>query len=57
MWMQSLSIFFQSYAGKASLVVETARDLIPDPETLCQYMVDALQEMKQAVVSRRQASN
>ncbi|CAM6016449.1 unnamed protein product [Sphagnum balticum] len=53
----SLSIFFQSYAGKASLVVETARDLIPDPETLCQYMVDALQEMKQAVVSRRQASN
>jgi hypothetical protein len=57
MWMQSLSIFFQSYAGKASLVVETARDLIPDPDTLCQYMVDALQEMKQAVVSRRQASN
>ncbi|CAM6062056.1 unnamed protein product [Sphagnum tenellum] len=53
----SLSIFFQSYAGKGSLVVETARDLIPDPETLCQYMVDALQEMKQAVVSRRQASN
>ncbi|CAM6011483.1 unnamed protein product [Sphagnum balticum] len=53
---QSLSVFFQSYAGKASLVALTSRDLIPDPDTLCHYMVDALQEMKRAVVLLRQDS-
>jgi hypothetical protein len=35
----------------------TARDLIPDPGTLCDYMADALQEMKRVVASRRQDVN
>jgi len=53
----SLSIFFQSYDQKACLVAMTARDLIPDPGALCEYMADALQEMKRAVASRRQDAN
>lgn len=49
--MQSLCVYMQSYFGKVALVVMSAKHVIPDPETLSQYCVDALQEMKKAAVS------
>jgi hypothetical protein len=40
-----------SYAGKAGLVVMSSKHLIPDPEKLSQYCVDALEDMKKAAAS------
>ncbi len=50
-WVQSLCVYMQSYFGKVALVVMSAKHVIPDPEMLSQYCVDALQEMKKAAVS------
>ncbi len=40
-----------SYAGKAGLVVMSSKHLIPDPEKLSQYCVDALEDMKKVAAS------
>lgn len=44
---QALCVHVQSYMGKVALVVSSARDIIPDPEILCEHMVCALEDMKQ----------
>lgn len=46
--MQTVSIFLQSYMGKASLVVMAAENVVPDPEVLCDYCVKSLQDMRRS---------
>lgn len=48
--MQAVSIFLQSYMGRASLVVMSAVDIVPDPEVLCEHCVVSLQEMVESAV-------
>lgn len=43
---QALCVHIQSYMGKATIVVLSAKDVIPDPERLCEHMASALEEMK-----------
>lgn len=43
-----MSIFLQSYMGKASLVVMAAENVVPDPEVLCDYCVKSLQDMRRS---------
>ncbi len=50
-WVQSLCFHLVSYAGKAGLVVMSTKHLIPDPQKLSQYCVDALEDMKKAAAS------
>lgn len=44
--MQALEIHMLTYDQKAFLNVLVAADIIPDPELLCIYFQEALQEMK-----------
>jgi len=48
---QSLCVYMQSYVGKVTLVVMSAKHIIPDPEKITQYCIDALEEMKLAALS------
>ncbi|KAG0583745.1 hypothetical protein KC19_3G159800 [Ceratodon purpureus] len=54
---QGVSVFLQSYMGKASLVVMSAEDIVPDPEVLCEYCVASLQEMLESAVAKRSESS
>ncbi len=49
--VQSLCVYMQSYVGKVTLVVMSAKHIIPDPEKITQYCIDALEEMKLAALS------
>ncbi|KAG0564973.1 hypothetical protein KC19_8G153300 [Ceratodon purpureus] len=49
---QSVSIYLQTYMGKASLVVMSAESAIPDPEVFCKLCVDSLKDMVRAAKSR-----
>ncbi|MCO5587512.1 hypothetical protein L7F22_041461 [Adiantum nelumboides] len=51
---QALCVHVQSYMGKVTLVVSSAKDIIPDPERLCQYMVCALEDMKKMLPARKE---
>jgi hypothetical protein len=51
--VQGVGIFLQSYMGKASLVVMSAEDIVPDPEILCEYCVASLQEMVESAHAKR----
>ncbi|KAI5069178.1 hypothetical protein GOP47_0015479 [Adiantum capillus-veneris] len=46
---QALCVHVQSYMGKATIVVTSAKDVIPDPERLCEHIVCALHEMKESL--------
>uniref|UniRef100_A0A0D6R6X2 Uncharacterized protein n=1 Tax=Araucaria cunninghamii TaxID=56994 RepID=A0A0D6R6X2_ARACU len=46
---QALTMHFQSYMGKMTLVVSAATDVIPDPKQLCLDCLDAFHSMKQAL--------
>lgn len=48
---QALCVHIQSYMGKVTIVVSAAEDIIPDPDTLCKYMVCALEDMKQRIIT------
>eukprot|EP00249_Psilotum_nudum_P013882 c24565_g1_i1 orf=53-1726(+) len=48
---QSLCVHFQSYKGEVTMVVSGARNLVPDPKRLCDFMLSSLQEMNKAVRS------
>jgi len=48
---QSFCVYMQSYCGKITLVVMSAKHIIPDPEMIIQFCFDALHEMKKAAVS------
>ncbi|MCO5568758.1 hypothetical protein L7F22_022458 [Adiantum nelumboides] len=50
---QALCVHVQSYMGKATIVVTSAKDVIPDPERLCEHIASALQEMKESVYVKR----
>nr|AFK36055.1 unknown [Medicago truncatula] len=41
-----------SYAGKADMQVQVAKDIIPDPEFLAKCFEDALLEMKEQVTTK-----
>ncbi|KAI5060072.1 hypothetical protein GOP47_0024492 [Adiantum capillus-veneris] len=51
---QALCVHVQSYMGKVTLVVSSAKDIIPDPDRLCQYMVCALEDMKKMLPPRKE---
>ncbi|GLJ16991.1 hypothetical protein SUGI_0293830 [Cryptomeria japonica] len=44
----ALTMHFQSYMGKVTLVVSAATDVIADPKQLCLDCIDAFHSMKQA---------
>jgi hypothetical protein len=48
---QSFCVYMQSYCGRITLVVMSAKHIIPDPEMIIQFCFDALHEMKKAAVS------
>lgn len=47
--MQALILNMVSYAGRADMQVQVAKDIIPDPEFLAKCFEDALLEMKEQV--------
>ncbi|CAK9193288.1 unnamed protein product [Sphagnum troendelagicum] len=48
---QSFCVYMQSYCGKVTFVVMSAKHIIPNPEIIIQFCFDALHEMKKAAVS------
>ncbi|KAI3809859.1 hypothetical protein L1987_19461 [Smallanthus sonchifolius] len=44
---QAITMHMVSYAGKADMQIQVAKDLIPDPEKLAKCFEDALLEMKE----------
>jgi hypothetical protein len=51
LWVQSFCVYMQSYCGKVTFVVMSAKHIIPNPEIIIQFCFDALHEMKKAAVS------
>lgn len=49
---QSLSIYLQTYNGKANLVVMSAKSVLPDPEKLLNLMIDSLKNMVKAAKAK-----
>jgi hypothetical protein len=49
---QALVLNMVSYAGKADMQVQVAKDIIPDPEFLAKCFEDALLEMKEQVTNK-----
>lgn len=50
--MQALILNMVSYAGRADMQVQVAKDIIPDPEFLAKCFEDALLEMKERVTAK-----
>jgi len=50
--MQALILNMVSYAGRADMQVQVAKDIIPDPEFLVKFFEDALHEMKEQVTAK-----
>jgi hypothetical protein len=50
--MQALVLNMVSYAGKADMQVQVAKDIIPDPQFLAKCFEDALLEMKEQVTAK-----
>ena len=50
--MQALVLNMVSYAGRADMQVQVAKDIIPDPEFLAKCFEDALLEMKEQVTAK-----
>lgn len=48
---QSLCVHIQSYMGKVTIISFAVKDIIPDPLLLCDFMVTALEDMKQKVMN------
>jgi len=46
--MQALTLHMVSYAGRADMQIQVAKDIIPDPEFLAKCFEGALLEMKAA---------
>jgi len=49
---QALILNMVSYAGRADMQVQVAKDIIPDPEFLAKCFEDALLEMKEQVTAK-----
>jgi hypothetical protein len=49
---QALVLNMVSYAGKADMQVQVAKDIIPDPQFLAKCFEDALLEMKEQVTAK-----
>jgi len=50
--MQALILNMVSYAGRADMQVQVAKDIIPDPEFLAKCFEDSLLEMKEQVTAK-----
>lgn len=46
--MQAITMHMVSYAGRADMQIQVAKDVIPDPHVLSKCFKDALLEMKEA---------
>ena len=47
--VQALCVHFQSYMDDIKIVLSAAKDIIPDPEKILNYMTHALEEMKNMI--------
>ncbi|KAL5998976.1 hypothetical protein ACLOJK_009925 [Asimina triloba] len=52
---QALTINFQSYMDKMTMVLAVDEDAIPDPHQLCQDLADSLNLIKMAVLARNES--
>lgn len=52
---QGLIMHFVSYNNSVKFVASTIKEVVPDPEVLCQFCVDAFEEMLGQVSARKEA--
>ncbi|KAL9225399.1 hypothetical protein vseg_001331 [Gypsophila vaccaria] len=50
---QALTVHFQSYMDKVTLVIAVDRDVIPDPNVLCDDIEESLKLAKNAVIDKK----
>lgn len=52
---QGVIIHFVSYRGKIKFIACSIKDVVPDPEVLCRFCVDALEEMLERISFKKLA--
>jgi hypothetical protein len=52
-----ITMHMVSYAGKADMQIQVAKDLIPEPQILSKCFMDALTEIKQLTESNHKKLN
>ncbi|GAQ88467.1 Wax Ester Synthase [Klebsormidium nitens] len=52
---QGLIVHFVSYRGKVKFIACSIKEVVPDPEVLCQFCVDALEEMLERISFKKLA--